>query len=89
MPAFALFKPQIISIFPSLAKASEPIDPTKPNWSIALAGILYAAMPLAFLWFRRRRHPASLEVDLPEHDTKTDKKPNQANVADTKSGAAD
>jgi len=72
--AYGLFRPQVISVFPSLVKASQPSDLTKPNWAIALAGMLYAAMPLALLWFRRRRYPASLEVELPEQDSETYKK---------------
>ena len=78
MAAYGLFKPQIISVFPTFAKSSQPSDPTKPNWVYVLAGILYAAMPLALLWFRRRRYPASLEVELPEQDRETYKKTEQA-----------
>lgn len=89
--AYGLFEPQVISVFPGLAEASQPIDLTKPNWVLVLAGILYVAMPLAVLWFRRRRYPASLEVDLiyPNRIAKLIKKPNQANAADAKSSAAD
>jgi hypothetical protein len=74
MAAYGLFKPQVISVVPSLAKTSQPSDTTKPDWFFVLTGILYAAMPLALLWFRRRRYPASLEVELPEQDSETHKK---------------
>ncbi len=77
MAAYGLFKPQVISVFPSLAKSSQPSDPTKPNWTLVLSGILYAAMPLVLLWFRRRRYPAPLEVELPEQDSEAYKKTEQ------------
>ncbi|MCE7798439.1 hypothetical protein LWE61_18020 [Sphingobium sufflavum] len=33
-----------------------------PQWSMVLGGLLYASLPLAMLWMRRRRFPAALEV---------------------------
>lgn len=68
MIAFGLFRPQIEEW--SESRKPETEEPTEPfpSWLIVVGGVVYAGMPAAMLWMRRRRYPSVLELD----DTKTE-----------------
>jgi carbon starvation protein CstA len=53
--------PQILDAFPNLIPENKPFDPTRFNWPMILAGLLYTLLPLSLLWAKRRRYPALLD----------------------------
>jgi hypothetical protein len=67
--AFGLLRPQIHAAYPSFFE-SKPSNPDKPMWPLVFAGITYAAMPTFLFWVRRRRYPASLQVEPSESERK-------------------
>lgn len=60
MAAAGLFSDQLGKIIPGFYWTLDAKP--GPQWSMVAAGLLYASLPLAMLWMRRRRFPAALDV---------------------------
>lgn len=60
--AYGLLRPYLTSWFPSLAQQPKQVDMSQPPWILVIGGALYMAMPIFFIWLRRRRYPSSLDT---------------------------
>lgn len=57
MVVVGLMRPTLSEWFPKLTE----VDPTKPEWGVFSAGVLYISLSILAMWVRRRRYPPTLE----------------------------
>ena len=60
---FGLLAPYLLIWFPRLAQQPATQEIFKSSWPIVAAGALYVLPATFWLWMRRKRYPASLDVD--------------------------
>jgi hypothetical protein len=61
MSVAGLFRPEIAVALPSAFGPEDPQSYTKIAWPFVIAGLVYASLPGAMMWLRRRRYPSELE----------------------------